>query len=247
MILEYLSPSDLVRFFCTSKWALSHANLLCRSNPLHFYRCRVGACKDQRILMIALSSWSCYSELDTRWQIVREAAELARLLPSTEQNDTVPQTFDPGAPLRPINHQSGLHESLLNIPPDAKTITVCSVQLRGQHYVRGIEIDTGQSSLFVGRKTKSLHTMNIPSATTETIGLAMDSLGVRSINYATCQWSSGDPSSIGCWEGLSVRRAKRKIRVIHDVTNRSFFFFFFFSAVSLTKATGAQVSILGLE
>lgn len=226
MILEYLLPSDLVRVFRTSKWALSYANLFCRSNPLHFYRCNItatGTEKDKRILMIALSTWDRIPELDVRWQIVKKAAELARLLPFVDEDSSSAQKFSPQAPLQPVNHRLGLCEDSFVIPLHAKTLTACSIQLEGKHYVCGIGFDTEESTLFFGHETKSLHTINISSTTTETIGIAVDALGVRSIKYGTSPWLFGDPRSICCWEGLSVRRGRRKIRAIHDVSPSSLF------------------------
>ncbi|PGH11461.1 hypothetical protein AJ79_04836 [Helicocarpus griseus UAMH5409] len=180
MILQYLSPSDLVRFFRTSKQALSFANLFCRSSPLHFYRCSADAAstpsEHKRILMIGLSEWARFSELDMRWQIVNNVAQLAKL----------------------------------------QTIEVCSIQVQGKHYVCGVGFDTGRSKAFLGHKTEDLHTFNIADTTTETIRLAVDALGIRSIKYGDSPWFFGGPGSLFCWEGLSIRQGNRKIRIIRD-------------------------------
>lgn len=224
MILEYLSPSDLVRFFRMSKWALSYANLFCRLNPLHFYRCNITATdteKDKRILMIALSTWDRFAELDVKWQIVKKAAELAELLSFVNKNSFSAQKSSLQVSLEPVNHRFGLCEDSFVIPLHGKTLTACSIQLQGKHYVCGIGFDTEQSTLFFGHETENFHTINISSTTTETIGIAVDALGVRSIKYGTSSWLFGDPRSICCWEGLSVRRGQRKIRVIHDVSTSS--------------------------
>ena len=133
MILEYLIPTDFVWFFRTSKRALSHANLFCHLNPLHFYRCNINpACtgKDERFLMIALSTWPRVSELDTRWRVVRQAADLAKLLPFVEHDAPVGQKFNPRAPVQPANHQFGLHENFLDIPFDAKAMEVYSLEAK---------------------------------------------------------------------------------------------------------------------
>lgn len=219
MILEFLSPSDLIRFFCINKWALSYASLFCRLNPLHFYRCNLNIAssgEDKRILMLALSTWSRISELDTRWQVVRKAADLAKLLPFVDQN--IPsQTLDPRAPLQLANHRLGLHEDFLDIPLDAKSIEVCSIQLEGNRYICGIGFNIGRSKSFCGHKTKNIHIINIDSIKTEMIGIAVDALGVRNIKYGTL-WLFDDSGSICCWQGPSVGRGHRKIRIIRDVS-----------------------------
>ncbi|KAI1950604.1 hypothetical protein LOZ57_002167 [Ophidiomyces ophidiicola] len=207
LILEYLAPSDLIRFFCTSKWALSFVDLFCRSNPFHFYRCDLnvaGDMGDKRILIIALSTWPQFPELDTRWQVVREAAELAKLVPFMDQKGTAAQTFDPRAPLQLFNHNFGLYEDILDIPLNAKSITIYRIRLRGRHYVCGIGFDTGQSSLFIGNITTNFYTKTVPSTAAETIGIAVDALGLRSINYGACQPCFGNLESIDYWEGLSA-------------------------------------------
>lgn len=220
MILEYLSPSDLIRFFRTNKRALFYANIFYRLNSLHFYRCGINITdvgNDIRILMISLSTWHHFPELDARWQIVSKAAELAKLLLFVNESSQVVQTFNPRAPLQPIDHQFGLCEDFLKIPLTVKTIEICSIYLNGKHYACGIGFNTEKSRFFIGHETGRFHIINI-GATTETIGLAMDALGVRSIKYGNSQWLFGDPRSIDCWEGLSIGQENRKIRIIHDVS-----------------------------
>lgn len=225
MILQYLSPSDLVRFFRTSKRALSYANLFCRLSPLHFYRCNINTTstrEDKRILILALSTWPRFPGLDVRWQIVRKVVELAKLLPFVDDSSSVAPTFNPRATLQLVNHRFGLHEDILDIPLQNKTIEICSIPLEGKHYICGIGFNTGQSKLFLGCETENLHTLNISSITTKAIGLAVDALGVRSIKYGTSPWLLGDPESLCCWEGVSVERGCRKIRIIRDVSTLYF-------------------------
>ena len=220
-ILQYLSPSDLVRFFRTSKQALSYANLFCRLNPLHFFRCSTGATshsEDKRILMLALSTWAHYQELDLRWQVVTKVCDLAKTLPFlSETGLAVGPTPDPRAPLRLVHHQYGLHEDLIEIPNNIKKFQACSILIAGRHYICGMGVDTTESSLFLGTKIQTLPTIDVNDRGIGTIGLAQDALGVRSMRYGTSPWLFGNPESLGCWGGLNVWQGSRRIRIIRDV------------------------------
>ncbi|KAB8227934.1 uncharacterized protein BDW43DRAFT_323398 [Aspergillus alliaceus] len=219
IIFEHLSPSDLVRFFCTSKEALSYANLFCRTNPFHFYRCSAntaGIKEDKRILMIAFSVWARLCELDRRWEIVRRVAGIAKLVPFLSDKSSALSTFDPRAPLRAVNHQFGLCENLLDIPDHASTIEVCSIRLDGKCYVCGIGFVSRKSRLFFGNRTESLCQIDVSNTTIETIELAVDALGIRSIKFGISPWLFGDPAFNCCWGGISLRRNRTRIRIIRD-------------------------------
>ncbi|PKY00063.1 hypothetical protein P168DRAFT_285576 [Aspergillus campestris IBT 28561] len=217
MVLPYLSPADLVRLFRTSKELLSYADLFCRTNPLHFYRCgtnTAGTEEGKRVLMIALSTWTRLDELNRRWEIVRRAADIARLVPLlAKQLPSIP-TLDPGAPLRAVSHSFGLCESFVDIPDHAETIEVCNITLDGKYYVCGIGFISKESSVFCGQRTEHVQTVNI-SRPTDKIEMAVDALGVRSIKYGSSLWL-GDPSVTRCWRGLSLRETHRKIRIVRD-------------------------------
>ncbi|RAL04039.1 F-box protein [Aspergillus ibericus CBS 121593] len=220
LILQHLPPSDLVRFFRTSRQALSYASLFCQLNPLHFFRCSTGATncsEDKQILMLALSTWTRYEELDLRWQLVTKVCELAKLLSFlSDIGLAVGPTPNPRAPLLHVQHQHGLHEDLIEIPNNVKNIQVCSILLAGRRYICGIGVDTGESCLFYGNKTESLRTLDINNRELEAIGLAEDALGVRSMRCGTSPWVFGDPETLGCWGGLSVPQGRRKIQIIRD-------------------------------
>ena len=202
IVLEYLSPSDLVRFFRTSKEALSHANLFCRTNPFHFYRCSTnttGTEEDKRILMIAFSTWDRLCELDRRWEIVQRIAGNARLIPLLDGKSLPVPTFDPRAPLQTVSHRFGLCQDFLDIPDHAEVIEVSSIGLKGKRYVCGIGFVSGDSRVFCGNRTEHISMVNVSSPTIDTIELAVDALGVRSIKYGNSPWLFGDPSLICCW------------------------------------------------
>ncbi|OJJ45687.1 hypothetical protein ASPZODRAFT_509932 [Penicilliopsis zonata CBS 506.65] len=50
----------------------------------------------------------------------------------------------------------------------------------------------------------------------ETIGLVVDSLGIRSLRFGDLPWSSGRPEDINCWEGFSQRQEDRRVRIVRD-------------------------------
>ncbi|KAE8420923.1 hypothetical protein BDV36DRAFT_305859 [Aspergillus pseudocaelatus] len=219
IVLEYLSPSDLVRFFRTSKEALFQANLFCRTNPFHFYRCSTnttGTEEDKRLLMIAFSTWDRLCELDRRWEIVKRVAGSAKLIPLLDGKRLPVPTFDPRAPLQAVSHRFGLCQDFLDIPDHAEVIEVSSIALEGKRYVCGIGFVSGNSRVFCGNRTEHIRMIDVSSPTIDTIELAVDALGVRSIKYGNLPWLFGDPSSICCWRGLSLRQNHQKIRIVRD-------------------------------
>lgn len=220
LILQHLLPSDLIRFFNSSKQALSYTNLFCRLNPFYFYRCSIdtsNVIEDKRTLMVALLSWARYSELDARWEIVSRLSNLAELLSLVSTSRPTVSTLNPRAPLQFVNHQFGLHENVFDLPDQARLIEVCSTAIAGKHYVCGVGFGTTKTQSFFGNRTKWCHKFENSSATTETIGFAIDKLGIRSIKYGSSPWSFDDPETIGCWEGLSIRKGYSKIRIVRDV------------------------------
>ncbi|PYH28518.1 uncharacterized protein BO87DRAFT_381261 [Aspergillus neoniger CBS 115656] len=218
LVLGYLSPSDLVRFFRTSKQALSYANVFCCSHPLHFFRCDAHTGKDsddKRPLMIAFSIWPRYHELDLRWQIVIKIAELARLLPLLDVKASAARDLDHEGPSL-IGFQYGLSEEFMDIPVTVKRLIGYAILLNDVYYVCGVGFIACGSESFIGSKTGSLRIIDICHYPTDEIWLAEDALGVRSLKYGNSPWLFGDPEYLGCWEGISLRHGPRRLRISRD-------------------------------
>ncbi|KAL4744895.1 hypothetical protein BDW72DRAFT_212010 [Aspergillus terricola var. indicus] len=221
MILKYLSPSDIVRFLRVNKRALLYADEFCRQNPYYFYNC-VGtsdSIHDKRELVITLAarfSKSDYYELDSRWQIVSELGIIARLLPLINDNCTIEKTLNPRAPLESVDHRFGFHEVTLRIPDDIETVEMFSITLSGQRYVCGIGLRSKTTYSFYGNKTQFLYESNFPVAEMDTIGFAVDGLGVRSIQWGVSQELLRPLGSFECWEGFSRKQRRQEIRIVSD-------------------------------
>lgn len=219
MILGYLSPSDVIQFFCVGERALLYADEFCRRNPYHFYRCSDadGYIVDKRKLVISLAiefSNSNYRQLDMRWEIVSKVANRAGLLLLVDKDCTAEKTLDPKAPLNFLSHRFGFHEVILQIPDDVETVEIFSVQLDSGNYVCGIGFQSKKTYSFCGKKTQLLRRVGFPVAAIDTIRFAVDELGIRSLTWGSSQGLLEDP---GCWEGFSLKQSRREIRIVHDV------------------------------
>ncbi|PLN86903.1 hypothetical protein BDW42DRAFT_936 [Aspergillus taichungensis] len=119
------------------------------------------------------------------------------------------------SPLRTVGHSFGFRESFVDIPDHAKMMEVCSIVLDDERYVCGIGFVSRKLSVFCGHRTKCVQQVRITNPRTDTIEMAVDALGVRSIKYGDAPWL-GDPSVTRCWRGLSLREKRPRIRIVHD-------------------------------
>lgn len=167
--------------------------------------------------MLALSTSNRLNKLDRRWEIVHRAAGIARLIPLLDETLPSIATLDPRAPLLALHYPFGLHESFMGIPDDPEVMEVSSIPLDDKYYVCGIGFASKESRVGCGHRTQYLQTVDITRSTIDTIELAVDALGVRSIKYGDSPWV-GDPSVTRSWRGLRRQQTRGRIRIVRDVS-----------------------------
>lgn len=212
MILKFLPPSSLARFFCSCEHALSYATEFFSQRTLHFYGCidATSTVTYIRMLMLALNSEFSDAQflgLDKKWELVSTVADLACVtLPAVNLK----------AQLSSIGYPFASQELIAEIPGDTKEIEAHMMILQGKRYICGIRFQIGDARTLIGNKSNISVKINVAHIQIARIGFIVDLLGIRSLRFGDSEWSSGHPGSIRCWEGFNKRREATKIRIVRD-------------------------------
>lgn len=131
IILKYLPPSALISFFCSSKQALTFADLFSQQHRWHFYRSidiMSTSCYGQALMLAIFSEFSRtqYLGLDKRWELQSNVVPLAKYLCHIPENDRNLPTLNVRAPLQPVTHSFSFHRLVAKIPDKINAIEVHS-------------------------------------------------------------------------------------------------------------------------
>ncbi|OJJ72419.1 hypothetical protein ASPBRDRAFT_64824, partial [Aspergillus brasiliensis CBS 101740] len=209
MILSYLSPTDLVRLFCTSKIALDYGeSFMCRKSR-QFHRCVLlpddeGISKRRLLLVLSLNFLESQSAgLDLRWEVVSRITRLSKYMFNIAIDSRSP-TMNASAPMKPVNHAYGLWNSFADLPIDLQAITVYGVRIEGHIYVCGLDFLTRSTHQRVGVHSKLVSRFDVLHDQVDVIFFLVDALGIRNlklgrsgIKFRHIRWHSDTIPSFG--------------------------------------------------
>lgn len=221
MILEYLSPTDLLRLFCTSKIALDYGDSVMRTKPRQFYRCipadNEGISKRRLLLVLSLRFPKSRNEgLDMRWEVVSRIRVLSKLIRYIATEST-PPTVEIWATKKLVNHAYGLWNSFADLTTDLEVITVYGIRIKDHVYVCGIDFLTRSTHQHIGHHSKLVSRVETLSTQVYLVYFLEDAFGIRGLKFGCSAWSFEEPKSDQCWEGFSRRRREGRLRIVRDV------------------------------